>query len=172
MNARCPPRVNSQTRQRSFKDSFQILLSTSGGIRTDLRTNPISVAHPGRRTSPSQFFAQSTKKKFQRQLKPHRRTEKFSPPAREPDRTADDLRTGIKKARSTTGLPKSSGLAVCDDLGAFTPGCEILYLLGCECIDRHPHARQLQAGNLSVDLLGNPVHFLLERLCVFHHPLG
>src|SRR4029077_5479871 len=56
--------------------------------------------------------------------------------------------------------------------GPHLPRGEILLLFGGQCVDRDAHGRQLEPGDLRIELTGDAVHVLAELLAVVHDVLG
>src|SRR2546422_301544 len=56
--------------------------------------------------------------------------------------------------------------------GAVGPGRQVRALLGRQLVDLYAHRRELEAGDLAVDLAWHAVHLLCQAPTVFDHVLG
>src|SRR5947209_13946044 len=60
----------------------------------------------------------------------------------------------------------------CGRLRTVSPGREVLALRGRQRVDLHAHRRELEPGNLEIDLAGHSVHPLRQAPAVCDHMLG
>src|SRR5215472_4255632 len=52
------------------------------------------------------------------------------------------------------------------------PRSQVFLLLGCQCIDHHTHAGQLESRDFFIDRSRHRIHLLFEQLVIFHEVFG